>query len=123
MLNSGKRRGSSDEREARNEVRLAISGLRIKIKILRAHHRRTAYDFLKKKRCEKIWAQMSALPPNKNKMGIQKRTNPTSCAFFISNVPIGFKTRIRKSLREIESNLEKDGRKKNESTVGAATIM
>ena len=65
---------------------------------------------------------MSALPPNTNKMGIQKRTNPTSCAFFISNVPIGFKTRIRKSLREIESNLEKDGRKKIESTMGAATM-
>ena len=110
MLDSGQRSGSSDERAARNEVRLAISGLRIKIKILRAH-------------CKKIWAQMSALPPNKNKMGMQKRTNPTSCASFLSNVPTGFKTRIRKSSREVESTLEKDGRKKNESTMGAATIM
>ena len=55
---------------------------------------------------------MSALPPNKNKMGMQKRTNPTSCASFLSNVPTGFKTRIRKSLQEVESTLEKDGRKK-----------
>ena len=50
--------------------------------------------------------------PNKNKMGMQTRLNLTSCAFFSTNVPTGFKTRIRKSSREVESNLEKDGRKK-----------
>ena len=50
--------------------------------------------------------------PNKNKMGMQTRANLTSCAFFSTNVPTGFKTRIRKSSREVESNLEKDGRKK-----------
>ena len=61
--------------------------------------------------------------PNKNKMGMQTRANLTSCAFFLTNVPTGFKTIIRKSSRKVESNLEKYGRKKNESTMGEATIM
>ena len=43
---------------------------------------------------------------------MQTRANLTSCAFFSTNIPTGFKTKIRKSSREVESNLEKDGRKK-----------
>ena len=122
MLNSEQRRGSSNKRAAKNELHLAKSGLRIK-KILRAHHSRSVYDFLKKN-AEKNTGTDERTAPNKNKMGKQTRANLPSCAFFSTNVPTGFKTRIRKSSREVESNLKKDGRKKkNESTMGEATIM
>ena len=46
VSDNGQRRGRSDKRAARHEVRVGISGLWVKIKILCAHQG-TASDFLK----------------------------------------------------------------------------
>ena len=84
---SAQQRESSDERTARNEVRVRLRGVWQEIKILCAHHERKAHDFLKKMGPKKTMGANERAPSKKELNGRAKSgQNPYFVGRFITNI-------------------------------------